>query len=410
MVESIPDQVNLKLLPGTDYTLNSWLDIINKAQKTLKIAAFYSNLRNEHKQPRNMGGWMGQEVMDAILKAHARGVAITIVQNSPLRDLTHEDTDWLRDNTIAKVIYVDWGAAFGGVLHSKMIMSDDVRFYVGSANFDWTSLAQVKELGIYISDCECLSGDMEKIWSAYKYVGQDLKSNFKNLKQGFPSGLETRNHLKHPFNISFENDKTGTFGDMYISSSPREVNPPGRTNDIVALLNVINTATVNLSISVMDYLPLDAYGEPRTYWGEIEDALKSAVTRNVTIRMLVSKWTSTSDLQVPVVASMNTWGSFCQYSNTKNHTSNPWCTGSLTVKLFEIPDAKGYERIPYTRVNHAKYMVSDTTVYLSTSNWSYDYFYRTAGISVVTTHAQIRQQVEDIFTRDWNSEYVKELE
>lgn len=385
--------------------MNAWLDIINNAQKTLKIAAFYSNLRNDYKEPHNIGGWMGNQIMEAIVKAHERGVAVTLVQNSPVPGLTHSDTDWLRDNKIATVVYVDWGAAFGGVLHTKMLISDDVRFYVGSANLDWTSLAQVKELGIYVSDCSCLAGDIEKIWGAYKYVGSNLKSNLKNMAHGFPSALETKINIHHPLSISFANDPSQS-GKMFFSSGPQAVNPSERTNDIAALLSVINGATRTLSISVMDYLPLDTYGSPRSFWGEIEDALKNAITRNVTVQMLISKWSHSSDLQVPVISSLNKFGSFCKFSNTKNHTSNPWCTGSITVKLFEIPDAKGYEPIPFTRVNHAKFMVSDNTLYLSTSNWSYDYFYRTAGVSLVTTHPNIRQTVQDIFTRDWNSAYV----
>ena len=51
----------------------------------------------------------------------------------------------------------------------------------------------------------------------------------------------------------------------------------------------------------------------------------------------------------------------------------------------------------------------DLTVILGTSNWSADYFIDTGGIGLVVnqnkTQADVRQQVEDIFLRDWHSNY-----
>ncbi len=44
-------------------------------------------------------------------------------------------------------------------------------FYVGSANFDWRSLTQVKEMGILVKNCPKLAQDMGKIFDAYWTVG-----------------------------------------------------------------------------------------------------------------------------------------------------------------------------------------------------------------------------------------------
>ena len=44
-------------------------------------------------------------------------------------------------------------------------------FYVGSANFDWRSLTQVKELGVLATDCECMAQDIAKIWQVYWELG-----------------------------------------------------------------------------------------------------------------------------------------------------------------------------------------------------------------------------------------------
>ena len=49
-----------------------------------------------------------------------------------------------------------------------------------------------------------------------------------------------------------------------------------------------------------------------------------------------------------------------------------------------------------------------------TSNWSGDYFIDTAGIGLVingnsNSSTDIRQQLSDVFLRDWNSEYAYPL-
>lgn len=36
--------------------------------------------------------------------------------------------------------------------------------YIGSANSDWRSLTQVKEMGVYIQDCPCMAKDLGKIF------------------------------------------------------------------------------------------------------------------------------------------------------------------------------------------------------------------------------------------------------
>ena len=87
--------------------------------------------------------------------------------------------------------------------------------------------------------------------------------------------------------------------------------------------------------------------------------------------------------------------------------------------------------IPFSRVNHNKYMVTDNAAFISTSNWSGDYFISTGGISVVynqTTGIKDTQnesqnkdtksfssktlqvQLKEVFERDWKSSYGKQLQ
>lgn len=79
-----------------------------------------------------------------------------------------------------------------------------------------------------------------------------------------------------------------------------------------------------------------------------------------------------------------------------------------------MPATDDQKKIPFGRVNHNKYMVTDQVAYIGTSNWSGDYFTNTAGIGFVaqdTLHDRnenvttIRSQLESVFERDWNSKY-----
>lgn len=73
----------------------------------------------------------------------------------------------------------------------------------------------------------------------------------------------------------------------------------------------------------------------------------------------------------------------------------------ITVRYFILPQHS--PPIPFTRVNHAKYMVTDNAVYIGTSNWSGDYFTDTHGIGVWTTDGLARDTAQAAFDRDWNS-------
>jgi phospholipase D3/4 len=82
--------------------------------------------------------------------------------------------------------------------------------------------------------------------------------------------------------------------------------------------------------------------------------------------------------------------------------------------VFEVPgweETKGSDALypPFSRVNHAKYVVTDKRANIGTSNWTWDYFYQTAGASVNLTHEGIRHGLSQIFDRDWNSKYASEL-
>lgn len=100
-----------------------------------------------------------------------------------------------------------------------------------------------------------------------------------------------------------------------------------------------------------------------------------------------------------------------------------------------VPATPKQKEIPYARVNHNKYMVTDKVAYIGTvisqsclslhgpkltcasppsgtSNWSGDYFVSTAGSALVVNQTgsrspepTVQSQLRAVFERDWNSDY-----
>ena len=82
----------------------------------------------------------------------------------------------------------------GGILHTKMWLVDRRHFYVGSANFDWRSLTQVKEMGVVVFDCPTFAEDMGKIFDVY----WDLGEEGKKVPDTWPSSLSTHINSENP--------------------------------------------------------------------------------------------------------------------------------------------------------------------------------------------------------------------
>ncbi|KAL0219155.1 hypothetical protein P9112_004808 [Eukaryota sp. TZLM1-RC] len=376
ILESIPEQFDL---PNAHLysieTVDGWLRLINSANKTLSIAAFYVTLSD---------GPRGIDVYNAIVKALERGVEVTVAQNTPSKSMPAKDTISLSKKG-AKVIDVDFPELTGGVLHTKFFIADEQHFYLGSANCDWRSLLHVKELGVLIENSPEMAKDLLQIFDQYVFMG---------LNQKLPSDrrhFATLYHSENPFCYSSLVNGT-TDNKVFISAAPPSLPARRREDDLESILRVIDTADEFCYISVMEYLPLNTYtkdGKP-TLWMDIDVALRrAAVERGVAVRLLVSKWSETKDIVYPWLHSLNV-------------------IPNIEVKLFEVPDVE--EKIPYTRVNHAKYMVTDQNVFIGTSNWSESYFTTTAGASLVfSNYSRLSDEIMGTFNRDFESEFASNL-
>ncbi|XP_049754744.1 5'-3' exonuclease PLD4 isoform X3 [Elephas maximus indicus] len=232
----------------------------------------------------------------------------------------------------------------GGVLHSKFWVVDGRHLYLGSANMDWRSLTQVKELGAIIYNCSRLAQDLEKTFRIYWALGTPQAT----LPKTWPRNFSSHINRFQPFWGRFEGVPTTA----YFSASPPALCPHGRTRDLDALLAVMGEAQKFIYASVMEYFPTTRFSHPARYWPVLDNALRAAAfSRGVHVRLLVSCWSNTDPTMFPYLRSLQAF-------------SNPSASVFVDVKVFIVP-VGNHSNIPFSRVNHSKFMVTEKAAYIA---------------------------------------------
>ena len=456
LVESIP--VGLESLRGTpavQYSEDVLVRLTQAAQSTIDLTAMYWALLPDPKgtdeqgftdeQFRQMGAESGRALYAALYDAAQRGVSIRILQ-SPGFSGQQQESDTLREQFPERISIheIDMGKWYGGgIMHQKIWIFDSVHLYLGSANMDWKSLMQVKEMGVAVEDCPELAADATRYfdsWWAFSALSPKNQEAFDpavRIDRRVPSWSSlvaaskrsqspladkyATKYCKHtPLRLALNGEQCGIF----LSGCPQEVLGNGRTWDGEALVHTIDDAQKSVCISVMDFAPAGLYSRPSAgppvgaegiiptdtpvWWPLLTDALLSAVlTRKVYVRLLVSKWAHTSALIEPMLRALQ--------STADAGRADPYMSsGQLEIKLFMVPgwnSTTGSNRkFPgHTRVNHTKYIVTDRRINIGTSNMTWDYFASTAGSSFNTDHSALVCTLQSVFDRDWASPYAYRL-
>ncbi|XP_066954127.1 5'-3' exonuclease PLD3-like isoform X3 [Macrobrachium rosenbergii] len=352
LVESIPENLTYSdesvLYPSI---YSAWVSLIENAEVSIDIAAFYWTLLNDDVIDKPVASsWQGEDIFMHLNSTGVSGkAAIRIAQNAPSHVSPQFDSAQLASSGAAQVRSVDFDRLIGGgVLHTKMWVVDGKHIYLGSANMDWRSLTQVKEVGIVINNCPCLASDMSKIFEVYWQLGEEGSV----IPPSWPRDLQTDFNIDNQMSIAL----SGTFVNTYLSSSPPPFCPQGRSNDIDAIVDVINKAENFIYIAVMDYFPRMLYSKKKTFWPVIDDSLRvAALERGVRIRILGSHWNHTRPDMIYYLKSLQDLTSAA--------------TGmDIETRLFVVPAYTEEQReIPFGRVNHNKYMVTDNTAYIDGS-------------------------------------------
>ncbi|XP_030380632.1 phospholipase D3 [Scaptodrosophila lebanonensis] len=397
LVESIPIGLNYSAKsPKFLSTFDAWKLLLDKANKSLDLGSFYWSLRGEDVNCNDSSAALGEEIFSRLLQNanNQDNINIRIAQSEPSDISPNLDTKLLANYGAAKVVSINFPKYFGGgVLHTKLWIVDNQHFYLGSANMDWRSLTQVKELGVLAQNCPQLASDVAKIFKAYWYLGSDTNAP---IPHKWPYEYSTNYNDQQPMHLNL-NMAYAMNG--YISNSPPPLTADGRTHDLDAIIKTIENAMDFVYIAVMDYFPLIIYGPKQRFWPYIDNALReAAVERGVAIKMLISWWKHSDPSEDNFLRSLQ------DLSMERKHVD-------IQVRRFIVPMDPDQARIPFGRVNHNKYMVTDRIAYIGTSNWSGDYFTDTAGIALVlkdtlaSAKNSLRQELQNIFERDWNSPY-----
>lgn len=407
IVESMPDKLhfNTTLRFKVRPTHDSLIEMIDNAQKTLRIASFYWTLSAEGEFANDPTAMPGKQIMDAVEKAAVRGVNIQIVLDKSGKKNMNNENDIKRLNKIADVRYLNMSQLLkSGVLHSKFLIADGETFYVGSSNFDWRSYLQIKEIGISFTKCPELTLDMDKIFRTYI-----LMSELGKVPDTLPDNLKTEINVDNPLRMKLDDLNAKIF----LGAAPPAFNGvktwSGRTDDIDGLLHILDKARHRVDISVMNYSPRTEFIWPKKFWPRIDNALRrAAADRHVQVRLLFSNWTQNKEEEIMWYRSLN------------DVQSEALRGGGIHVKMFKVPAYDPFQKsIPFARVKHDKYMVTDRGLYIGTSNWAADYFISTCGVGVVIepeekSGAMIKgvsviKNMQDLFDRDFNSEFAHEL-
>lgn len=399
------------------------------------------------------GADRGLRLLQALHDAAARGVLLRIVTVSGANDsLPSEVQELVKANPSHVQVHCWSGPQWygGGILHQKIWVFDRQHAYVGSANMDWKSLAQVMEVGVLLKNLPPTSPvleDLQKLfdlwwlWSAPGFAPPDTTATY--FSDRFQSQLQvpkwslylpTSHRIADPFvhcglsalgNITHQlqiqladgaSSKPQT-AQLFVAAAPLEATAGhSRAFDEDALVYTIQSAQKRVGLSVMDFTPFSMYAldthKGSIWWPALTDALVAGVfgKRGLHVRLLISQWQHTRPEMLTALSQLQHQAELCE-------TMKPACTGRLEIKIFRVPGWANTTSSSmtkaawpsYTRVNHAKYIVTDKRANVGTSNMEWGYFYTTAGASVNTDHEPTRQALESVFFRNWNSGYAQPL-
>lgn len=363
LAESIPVETKLGI-EETARTLDVWLEMINDAQKNIDIEIFYFSAQE---------GEPLDEIIKALKDAAGRDVKIRIIADAKFANIYPETLDMLNALDNIEVRRISFFNNMGGVQHSKYFIIDGEEIFLGSQNFDWRSLKHIHELGIRIR----YKGLAQFILRIFDLDWQLCETG--EMPQGFRSmsAVSVQLDKTNPVRIEWG----GETNFIYPTFTPKDYILPGMAFDETQILDLIEHAKKDIYVQLLSYDPV-YHG---VYYPTLENALKSAASRGVQVKLIVSDWNKSK----PGV----------------DYLKSLQVLPNIEVKFSTIPQYSG-GFIPFARVEHCKYMVvDDSLTWIGTANWAKNYFYASRNLGLVIKSRSINAIVQKVFLKSWNSEY-----
>ncbi len=394
LVETWPLETELQE-PEFVETAALWLDMFRNAEQRIEIAAFYGA---------SAEGSAMEPILDALESAVSRGVRVRLLIDAKFYVGQPEVADRLAAAGI-DVRSLDL-SGLGGVMHAKYFVVDGRAAYIGSANFDWRSLAHIHELGVHLRE-PALIAAIEAIWNADWADSRPLEAipaipaipvisekssnpppetcaDCAELKKSTPPPPALA-----PFAgiTPVSTHYAGSEHLIAIVASPRDRLPDPAIWDLPRLLGLIAGARQRIQIQLLSYALVGFDG---TRFEGIDRALRAAAERGVIVELLVADWNK----RPPALADLQ----------------GLQRVPGISVRMATIPPARsGF--IPFARVIHSKLMIVDGRFsWVGSSNFSGDYFFNSRNLGVIVDGAAFAADVGRVFANVWGSTYAYDLD
>jgi phosphatidylserine/phosphatidylglycerophosphate/cardiolipin synthase-like enzyme len=342
-----------------------WSELFDGAKKEIVIGQFYAV---------NRAGAPFAKVMERLAAAGKRGVKIRFLLDKKGVGLSEAPTiEELKAIPNLELRIIDFDKVqSNGIIHAKYLAVDGRAAYLGSQNFDWRSFTHIHETGLHITD-PAVVAQVQAIFE------QDWKAQAA-ITAGQAVPLAERGLASPSINTP-----------ALLVSSPVAFNPPGVGHSEAVLPALLAEAKTEVRVQLLDYVPL-SYGPNRTrpYYAMIDTALRTAASRGVKVKLMVSNWNT----EKPGI----------------NYLKSLAMVPNIEIRIVTIPVAStGF--IPFARVTHSKTMTIDGKLaWVGTSNWSGGYFDNSRNLEMVLRNDAMAQRVGALHEQLWTSQYAAPID
>ncbi|KPW34456.1 Phospholipase D protein [Pseudomonas coronafaciens pv. atropurpurea] len=364
LVHTVPVGTDLQT-PDLRAPGDVWRELFDGATKRIDIEQFYVA-----DQP----GSVMNKVLDSLQSAGQRGVQIRfLLEDKGLKMSDPKTLERLRAIPNLTLRVLPYAKLTGnGIIHAKFFVVDGKQAFIGSQNFDWRSLEHIHETGLRIDE----PGVVRQVQSVFE---QDWLAQAA-ITDGKPV----------PVPVSSTNSVASSDGN-YLVASPQRYNPPGVVDSQAELPRLLGEAKNEVRIQLLDYAPL-SYGPDKTrpYYPVIDNAIRSAAARGVSVKLMVSDWNT----GMPEVAYLKSLA----------------LVPNVQVRIVTLPKAaQGF--IPYARVIHSKTMeIDDRIAWVGTSNWLGGYLDNSRNLEVVLHDSSMAKRIGQLHEQLWGGPYAKPID
>lgn len=358
LVESWPVETTLDHADIPD-AADVWLEMIDGARTTLEMAEFYAS---------DEKGSRLTPILRAMERAAARGVKLRLLFEEKFYKTYPELIDAFGKLQNAEVRRIRFDE---GILHAKYFVVDARDAYLGSQNLDWRSLEHIQELGVRVR----MNDTVARLRAVFELDWARAGGATA------PAASDSARTLEEP-----ERALDGALQVLAVAS-PGDRLPERVEWDLPRIVELIDGAKEHVRVQLLTYKMTT---REKSYWEELENALRRAAARGVRVQLLLADW--------------------CKRRGTIEGLQALEPLENVEVKLVTIPQAtSGF--IPYARVVHAKYLVVDgDRAWLGTSNWERDYFYAGRNVGLIVRGTSFASQLASFFDGGWSSSYASALD